>query len=104
MVDGSLQNRVCLVTGASRGIGVAIARAAAVAGAAVAVNYRSSQRQAELLVEELRDLGHQAIAVQADVGSSYDVAKMYTTIERELGPVSLLVNNAGVSLRIGYSH
>ena len=104
MVDGRLQNKVCLVTGASRGIGAAIARAAAVAGAAVAVNYRSSRRQAELLVAELRDLGHQAITVQADVGSSSDVAKMYTTIERELGPVSLLVNNAGVSLRELVTH
>ena len=68
MIKGSLQNKVCLITGSSRGIGAAIARAAAAEGAAVAVNYRSSQQQAELLVEELRDLGAQALAVQADVG------------------------------------
>lgn len=99
MVNGSLQNKVCLVTGSSRGIGAAIVRAAAAEGAAVAVNYRNSRQQAELLVEELLDLGYRAIAVQGDVGSSSDVEKLYTTVEQELGPVSLLVNNAGASLR-----
>jgi 3-oxoacyl-[acyl-carrier protein] reductase len=99
MINGSLQNKVCLVTGSSRGIGAAIARAAASQGAAVAINYRSSRQQAEVLVEELRDFGYPAIAVQADVGSSSDVERMYTTVEQELGPVSLLVNNAGASLR-----
>jgi 3-oxoacyl-[acyl-carrier protein] reductase len=99
MIKGSLQNKVCLITGSSRGIGAAIARAAAAEGAAVAVNYRSSQQQAELLVEELRDLGAQALAVQADVGSSGEVEKLFISVEQALGPVALLVNNAGTSLR-----
>lgn len=99
MIKGSLQNKVCLITGSSRGIGAAIARAAAAEGAAVAVNYRTSRKQAELLVEELQDLGTQAVAAQADVGSSGEVERLFASVERDLGPVSLLVNNAGTSLR-----
>ena len=99
MIKGSLQNKVCLITGSSRGIGAAIARAAATEGAAVAINYRSSRQQAQLLVEELQDLGSKAVAVQADVGSSGEVERLFAAVERDLGPVSLLVNNAGTSLR-----
>ena len=99
MIKGSLQNKVCLITGSSRGIGAAIARAAAAEGAAVAVNYRASRQQAELLVEELRDLGAQALAVQGDVGSSGEDENLFVSVEEALGPVSLLVNNAGTSLR-----
>lgn len=99
MADLLLQGRVCLITGGSRGIGAAIARAAAAQGAAVVINYRSSTQQAELLAEELRNSGHQACALQGDVGSSEDVERLFTLVERKWGPVSLLVNNAGVSLR-----
>lgn len=100
----SLQGRVCLVTGASRGIGAAIAREAAAAGAVVVVNYRSSRHLAESLVKELRDSGCQAGTVQADVSSPSDVERMFAAIECEWGPVSLLVNNAGVSLRELVTH
>jgi len=104
MADLLLQGKVCLVTGASRGIGAAIARAAAAAGAVVVINYRSSRHLAESLAEELRDIGHEAGTVQADVGSPADVERLFTTIEHEWGPVSLLVNNAGVSLRELVTH
>lgn len=99
-----LQGRVCLVTGASRGIGAAIVRAAADAGASVIINYRSSRHLAESLAGELRDSGCQAGAIQADVSSPSEVEKLFTMIESDWGPVSLLVNNAGVSLRELVTH
>lgn len=104
MADLLLQGKICLVTGASRGIGAAIARAAAAAGAMVAINYCRSRNLAESLAEELRNEGGQAMAIQADVGSSADVERMFATVEKAWGPVSLLVNNAGVSLRELVTH
>lgn len=94
-----LKGHICLVTGASRGIGAEIARVVAAAGAATAINYHNSKREALQLLEELNAQGHQAMAVKADISQSRDVEAMYADIEDKWGSVDLLVNNAGVSLR-----
>ncbi|WP_250452971.1 SDR family oxidoreductase [Caballeronia sp. ATUFL_M2_KS44] len=88
--------RVAIVTGASRGIGAAIARRLAREGFAVAVNYASSAKEADALVEELRASGGAAIAVKADVANAGDVRHLFDTVEAELGKVDALINNAGV--------
>src|SRR5580658_9723942 len=82
-----------IVTGASRGIGAAIARLAAARGYAVVVNFSRDRQGAEALVRELGG----AIAVQADVGDEAQVVRLFETAERELGPIGALVNNAGVT-------
>ncbi len=89
--------RVALVTGSSRGIGRGIALQLAQEGWAVAINYLQQKEKAETLVEQLRGEGCEAIAVQADVSNRQAVRKMVATVEAELGPVELLVNNAGVA-------
>ena len=94
----SLNNRVALVTGGSRGIGQAIAVSLAEAGAAVAVNYREKAAEARNVVETIRRAGGRAMAVGADVSQAAEVAAMVAAVERELGPVDVLVNNAGIGL------
>jgi 3-oxoacyl-[acyl-carrier protein] reductase len=94
----SLKNRVALVTGGSRGIGRAVAISLADAGAAVAVNYREKATEARNVVEAIRGAGGRAIDVAADVSQAADVAGMIAAVERELGPVDVLVNNAGIGL------
>jgi 3-oxoacyl-[acyl-carrier protein] reductase len=89
-------SQVAIVTGASRGIGTAIARQLAADGFAVAVNYASSAAEADALVAELRAGGTRAIAVRADVSKADQVRAMFDATERELGRVDVLVNNAGV--------
>ena len=93
-----LAKRVALVTGGSRGIGQAIAVSLADAGAAVAVNYREKAVEAEAVADAIRAAGGKAIAVQADVSRADEVARLMATVERDLGPVDVLVNNAGVGL------
>ncbi|KPA94862.1 SDR family oxidoreductase [Pseudomonas asplenii] len=88
--------KVAIVTGASRGIGAVIARQLAAEGFAVAINYASSASEASALVVELRQAGHSAIAVKADVGNSADVARLFDEVELQLGKVDVLVNNAGI--------
>ncbi len=88
-----------MVTGASRGIGQGIARALALEGAKLAVNYHNSEQEAAKLVEELRGIGAPALAIKADVSRESDVEMMFARVENELGEVSMLVNNAGISLR-----
>jgi len=87
--------RTALVTGASRGIGRAIAVALAGAGARVAVNYRADAAGAEQTCELVRQAGAQALAVQADVSRADQVASMFEAVRAGLGEVDLLVNNAG---------
>ena len=94
----SLNNRVALVTGGSRGIGQAIAISLAEAGAAVAVNYREKAAEARNVAETIRRAGGRAMAVGADVSQAAEVAGMVAAVERELGPVDVLVNNAGIGL------
>ena len=87
-----------LITGASRGIGAACARGFAKAGYDVAVNYNKSAEKAEALVQELRSCGVRALAVQADVSDSAQVRAMVERVEREMGEIEVLVNNAGISM------
>jgi len=88
--------RVALVTGASRGIGRGIALALAEAGADVAVNYHTRQSDAEDGVRQVRALGRRANAIAADVSNADAVAALMQTVRAELGPIDLLVNNAGI--------
>ena len=89
--------KVALVTGSSRGIGRAIAVQLAREGWAVCINYIQHKDAAEEVVAQLRSEGCEAIAVQADVADRQAVKEMIAVTERELGPVALLVNNAGIA-------
>ena len=88
--------RVAIITGASRGIGAASARLAASRGFAVCVNYLRSEGAAREVAEAIVASGGKAIAVAADVAEEADVARLFETVDRELGPVTALVNNAGI--------
>jgi 3-oxoacyl-[acyl-carrier protein] reductase len=94
-----LTSRTTLVTGASRGIGKAIAIALAEAGANVAVNYRERKAEAEETVKIIKAVGRKAGAFQADVSNANAVTDLIQRIEVALGPIDILVNNAGVALR-----
>jgi 3-oxoacyl-[acyl-carrier protein] reductase len=94
-----LTGQTALVTGASRGLGRAIASRLARQGASVCVNYLSSADAATSLVEEIRGAAGRAIALRADVADPGQVEPMLGHIEAELGPISILVNNAGVAYR-----
>ena len=87
---------VILITGASRGIGAATALLAATKGYAVAVNYASNAQAAESVVAQIRAQSGTAIAVQADVADEAQVQAMFKKVDAELGPLSALVNNAGI--------
>lgn len=86
---------VLLVTGGGRGIGAATARLAAARGYAVCINYRSDAEAAEATAGEIRAAGGQALTAQADVGREDEVEKLFETLDRELDPITALVNNAG---------
>lgn len=95
--EGQMKSGVALVTGGSRGIGRAIARALARQGYGVAVNYLHSREKAETLAEELRQAGGRAMAVCADVAEMVQVQAMFRAVEAAIGPVEVLVNNAGIA-------
>lgn len=89
-------DKIMLVTGGSRGIGAATSLMAAKYGYAVAVNYRSNQDAANAVVAAIKKDGGKAIAVQADVSREDEIVALFETVDRELGRVSVLVNNAGI--------
>lgn len=89
-------SKVMIVTGASRGIGAATALLAARQGYAVAVNFKSNRQAADEVVRQIADEGGRALAVQADMASEADIVALFETVDRELGPVNVLVNNAGI--------
>ena len=92
----NLIGKTALVTGASRGIGRGIALCLAKQGADVAVNYHSSEEEAQAVVGEIKKLGQKAIAVRADVSKSDQVGAMVQKVVQEFGRLDILVNNAGV--------
>ena len=93
----SLQNRIALVTGASRGIGKAIVLALAEAGTDIAVNYHKQAEAAESVAAEIKRIGRRCFTIQADVSESAQVDRLFNEIEKTLGTVDILVNNAGIA-------
>ena len=91
------RNQTAVVTGGARGLGRASARLLAQRGAAVCVNYAAHADEAETVVAEIATAGGRAIAIAADVADSAALEALVTRVEAELGPVTILVNNAGVS-------
>ncbi len=91
-----LSGKVAIVTGASKGIGAAIAKQLAAEGAAVVVNYASSKAGADQVVAEIIAQGGRAVAVQADLARKADVERLFAESREAFGPIDILVNNAGV--------
>lgn len=92
---------IMVVTGGARGIGAATVRLAAARGYDVAINYRSARHAAEALAAEAAGAGARAIAVQGDVAKDEDVRRLFDTVDQELGPLTALVNNAGIVGPVG---
>ncbi|MDR0477906.1 MAG: 3-oxoacyl-ACP reductase FabG [Desulfobulbaceae bacterium] len=93
----NLTGKCALVTGASRGIGRAIALALAAVGADIAVNYRERRAEAEAVAAEIRKRGRHVVALAADVASEEEVKRLVEAVTSALGPIEILVNNVGVS-------
>ena len=91
-----LNNKVAVVTGASKGIGAGIAKALAAEGASVVVNYASSKSGADAVVAEIVKSGGKAIAIQGDVAKAHDVQRLFAETKKAFGTLDVLVNNAGV--------
>ncbi|MGA8532281.1 MAG: glucose 1-dehydrogenase [Acidobacteriaceae bacterium] len=91
-----LKNKVAVVTGASKGIGAAIAKGLAAEGAAVVVNYASSRAGADQVVKDITAKGGKALAVQGDVARAADVERLFAEAQKAFGRLDVLVNNAGV--------
>jgi NAD(P)-dependent dehydrogenase (short-subunit alcohol dehydrogenase family) len=94
-------NPVLVVTGGSRGLGEAIAELAADRGFDVCLTYRTERQRADAVVARIRDRGRRAIAIQVDVGNDSEVKRAFVEVDRQLGAVTALVNNAGTSGRKG---
>jgi 3-oxoacyl-[acyl-carrier protein] reductase len=101
MSEQRLAGKVAIVTGSSRGIGLAIARRFAAEGAAVVINYVSRGSEAAAVVSEIAAAGGRALAVQADVSRAADVARLVATTRDHFGRIDILVNNAGVMVTKG---
>jgi len=101
MTTDTLRGRTALVTGGSRGIGAAIVRALTEAGVTVAINYRERAAEANMLVKVIGEAGGNAIALPADVSQAAAVAEMVQRVESELGPIDILINNAGIAISRG---
>ena len=95
-INHKLAGKVAVVTGASKGIGAAIAKQLAADGAAVVVNYASSKSGADKVVAEITGAGGKAVAVQGDVAKKADIEKLFAETKKTFGKVNVLVNNAGV--------
>ncbi len=91
-----LKGQKALVTGASSGIGEAVARCLAKVGASVVVNYHSEAEEAHIIVDDIKSAGGEAIAIQADVSKENDVKAMFSQMFKEFGTIDILVNNAGL--------
>src|SRR3989344_651297 len=102
MAEKPLQGQGALVTGGGKSLGRAIARALAGAGARVAVNYNTSEKEAADLVKEIQRQGSEAAAIQADVSRPGEVKKLVAAAEKQLGGVDILVNNAGIFARFAW--
>ncbi len=96
MKNGKLAGKVAVVTGASKGIGAAIAKALAVEGAAVVANYASSKTGADKVVSEITSAGGKAVAVQGDVARKADIERLFAETNKAFGRLDILVNNAGI--------
>ena len=99
----TLDDRTCVVTGASRGIGRGIAETLAADGANVAVNYRSSEREANDVVSTIKDAGGTAVAVQADVTDRDQLRAMRDRVHDQFGPADVLINNAGITFDTSFA-
>jgi 3-oxoacyl-[acyl-carrier protein] reductase len=98
MMTDRLRGRVALVTGGTRGIGGAISRALAAAGASVAINYRERSEEAKRLAIRLRETGAVVSAIAADVSKPDAVATMVEAVRSEFGAIDILINNAGIAI------
>ncbi len=96
MKSGKLAGKVAVVTGASKGIGAAIAKALAVEGAAVVANYASSKTGAEKVVSEITSAAGKAVAVQGDVARKADIERLFAGTKKAFGRLDILVNKAGI--------
>jgi 3-oxoacyl-[acyl-carrier protein] reductase len=96
MKNGKLNGKIAVVTGASKGIGAGIAKQFAAEGAAVVVNYASSRKDADSVVDEITKGGGKAVAVQGSVAKKAEVERLFAAAEKAFGKIDILVNNAGV--------
>jgi NAD(P)-dependent dehydrogenase (short-subunit alcohol dehydrogenase family) len=90
-------NKVAIITGASRGIGAATAKLLAAQGYAVCINYYSAADKAHSIVDYIMQAGGQAIAIKADMGKENEIINLFESVDQQLGPVTALVNNAGIN-------
>lgn len=93
---GKLQNKVAVVTGASKGIGAEIAKQLAAEGAAVVVNYSSSKEGADRIVHEITGKGGKAVAIQASLAKQAEIEQLFAEAKKAFGKIDILVNNAGI--------
>ena len=96
MRDGKLNGKIAVVTGASKGIGAAIAKELAAEGASVVINYASAKRDADRVVDEISKANGKAIAIQGNVAKKADVERLFADAEKAFGKIDIVVNNAGV--------